>query len=139
MTAMNISKLPLQQDIRVRMHYLNVSEKDVEESFIRASGPGGQNVNKVASCVRLYHRPTGIAVRCQKERAQARNRALAWTLLLDKIEERRESLRRRQIQDKEKIRRQKRRRSKKAKEKMLARKKYRARIKEGRKRVQTDD
>src|SRR6476659_5423456 len=69
-----------------RMHALGVREQDLDEQFVRSSGAGGQNVNKVSSCVLLHHRPSGIRVRCQKERSQARNRYLARRLLLDKIE-----------------------------------------------------
>src|ERR1041384_8224478 len=69
-----------------RMRALGVREQDIDEQFVRSSGAGGQNVNKVSSCVLLHHRPSGIRVRCQKERSQALNRYLARRLLLDKIE-----------------------------------------------------
>jgi protein subunit release factor B len=69
-----------------RMIKLGVSESDFEESFIRSSGPGGQKVNKSSSCVYLIHIPTGLSVKCQRERSQSLNRFLARRLLLDKIE-----------------------------------------------------
>lgn len=101
------------------MRGLGLEPSDFEETFIRAGKRGGQNVNKVSTCVVIRHRPTGLEVRCQRERSQALNRFLAKRLLVDKIEEfflGLESARRR---DAEKIRRQKRRRSRKAKKKML--------------------
>ena len=101
------------------MKRLGVRELDLEESFVRSSGPGGQHVNKVATCVRLRHRPTGIEVRCQRERSQALNRFLARRVLLDKIEEKRLGALSAERQRIAKIRRQKRRRSRRAKEKML--------------------
>ena len=71
-----------------RMEALGVSEQDFEETFVRSSGPGGQKVNKSSSCVHLVHIPTGLSVKCQRERSQALNRFLARRLLLDKIERR---------------------------------------------------
>lgn len=68
-----------------RMALLGVREEDIAESFIRSSGPGGQNVNKTSTCVYLKHLPTGIEVKCQRQRSQLLNRALARHLLLSKI------------------------------------------------------
>lgn len=106
--------------LQVRMRKLGVLGNDIEESFIRSSGPGGQNVNKVATCVFLRHRPSGLSVKCQETRSQALNRFLARRLLLDAIERKRTGQVQREIERIEKIRRQKRKRSKRAKEKMLA-------------------
>ncbi|MDQ5986200.1 MAG: Peptide chain release factor 2 [Syntrophus sp. SKADARSKE-3] len=103
-----------------RMKALGVSENDLRETFIRSSGPGGQNVNKVSTCVQLIHVPTGLAVKCQKERSQAQNRFLARRLLLDRIERMQKGVLQSEQMRIEKIRRQKRKRSKRAQEKILA-------------------
>lgn len=102
-----------------RMELLGVSESDIRETFVRSSGPGGQNVNKVSTCVHLLHLPTGLSVKCQKERSQALNRFLARRLLLDRIERMQKGVLQAEQTRREKIRRQKRRRSKRAQEKIL--------------------
>jgi peptide chain release factor len=102
-----------------RMASLGVAESDFRETFIRSSGPGGQKVNKTSSCVQLVHVPTGLTVKCQRERSQAVNRFLARRLLLDRIEKLQKGVVEAQQDRAEKIRRQKRKRSKRAKEKML--------------------
>lgn len=71
-----------------RMALIGVREEDIIESFIRSSGPGGQNVNKTATCVYLKHLPTGLEVKCQRQRSQLLNRSLARHILLSKIEHR---------------------------------------------------
>ena len=68
-----------------KMALLGVREEDIVESFIRSSGPGGQNVNKTSTCVYLKHLPTGIEVKCQRQRSQLMNRSLARHILLSKI------------------------------------------------------
>lgn len=122
-----------------RMQELSVSEKDIEESFIRSSGPGGQKVNKTSSCVHLLHIPTGVSVKCQRERSQALNRYLARRLLLDKIERLQKGFVEEQKEKIEKIRRQKRKRSKRAKEKILTDKHHQTKKKILRGKVIGDD
>src|SRR4030042_6118705 len=105
--------------LAARMFGLGVSASDFSESFIRSSGPGGQKVNKSSSCVQLIHIPTGLSVKCQRERLQSLNRFLARRLLLDKIERQQKGILQKEKQRIEKIRRQKSKRSKRAKEKIL--------------------
>jgi len=115
-----------------RMTALGVRESDIDESFVRSGGHGGQNVNKTSTCVMLLHRPTGLQVKCQATRQQGLNRFLARRLLLDKIEERQTGFVAARRSEIEKIRRQKRKRSRRAKNKMLADKSHHADKKAGR-------
>jgi protein subunit release factor B len=118
--------------LRERMKKLGIFENDLDEKFIRSGGHGGQNVNKVATCVQLKHIPTGFDVKCQQERSQALNRYLARRILADKVE--RAVLGRKSEEERRiaKIRRQKRKRSKRAQEKILADKRKHAEVKQGR-------
>ena len=119
--------------LKVKMDSLGIKETDLKEKFIRSSKKGGQKVNKTSTCVYLKHQPTGIEVKCQKERSQALNRFIARRILVNKIESLvlgREAEEQKRI---EKIRRQKRKRSRRAKEKMLRYKKMRSEKKKMRK------
>jgi len=69
------------------MEELGILEKDIEEKFVRSSGHGGQNVNKTSTCVYLKHLPTGIEIKCMKDRSQSINRFLARRELVKKIED----------------------------------------------------
>ena len=125
--------------LRDRMLALGIHEDDLEESFVTSQGKGGQNVNKVATCVVLFHRPSGVRIKCQQERSQGLNRYLARKQLADKIEAAKLGALSKRQQDIERIRRQKRRRSRRAKNRMLADKHARAAVKSLRARVGSDE
>jgi peptide chain release factor len=78
-----------------RMHRLGIATRDLEETFARSSGPGGQHVNKVSTAVTLRHLPSGVAVTVQDSRSQARNRQLALERLLDALERRKQEAKQR--------------------------------------------
>ena len=121
--------------LALRMATLGVRDADIDETFVRSGGHGGQNVNKTATCVMLVHRPTQIQVKCQITRQQGLNRFLARRLLLDKIE----ALQKGHVDAErariEKIRRSKRKRSRRAKQRMLDNKHHHATKKELRRSV----
>ena len=113
-----------------RMRELNVTENDLDEQFIRSSGPGGQKVNKTSSCVCLRHIPTDITVKYQRERSQALNRFFARRTLLDKIELLQKGFIKEDKKRIEKIKSQKRKKSQRTKEKLSALKSKQSDIKE---------
>lgn len=126
------------QQLHVRMFSLGIREEDLVEKFILGSGSGGQKINKTSSCVWLKHIPSGIMIKCQKERSREMNRYIARKRLCEKLDvalHQEKSAREQLIA---KIRRQKRRRSKKAKEKMLKNKKHRSRQKNSRQKPTLD-
>ena len=120
------------------MAALNVREVDIEETFVRSGGHGGQNVNKTSTCVMLLHRPSGVQVKCQSTRHQGLNRFLARALLLDKLEAMRNAKAAAERARIEKIRRQKRKRSRGAQERILADKSHHAAKKASRRSVAMD-
>ena len=121
---------------RERMQRLDICESDLEETFARSSGPGGQNVNKVATAVTLRHRPSGIIVTVQDSRSQAQNRKLARERLLDAIEQAQGKTRAAKIAEREKARRRKSLRPAALKQKILEAKRRRGEIKRQRARIE---
>ena len=117
------------------MARLGIRDVDLEESFARSSGPGGQNVNKVATAVTLRHLPSGISVTVQDSRSQAMNRKIARERLLDAIEDRQRAARREQIAAREKERRRKAPRPARLKKRILESKRKRSALKKMRGRV----
>jgi protein subunit release factor B len=117
---------------------LGVRASDVEEKFVRGAGPGGQKINKTSSTVWLRHEPTGIEVRCQRERSQAANRALAWAELVGKLADRKTRAAAAVLDAKEEERRRTRQKSRGQKLRMIQTKQHRAKHKSRRGRVRDD-
>lgn len=107
------------ENLEQRMIDLGIRDDDLIEKFILGSGSGGQKIQKTSSCVYLKHIPTGIEIKCQKERSRELNRYVARKLLCDRIAERVLHIKTEKRKLEEKIKRQKRRRSRRSKEKML--------------------
>ena len=111
------------------MRRLGIREDDLEESFIRGAGAGGQKINKTSSTVVLVHKPTGIEVRCQRERSQSQNRVIARQDLCDKLETKLQTVRQEKRDAIELKKRQNRKRPRGLKEKILRHKHHRSQIK----------
>ena len=124
--------------LRARFASLRVRPEEVEERFVRGAGAGGQKINKTSSTVWLQHRPTGVEVRCQRERSQTVNRLLAWTELAAKLEWRRQEMANQAQAARELVRRQKRQKSRGQKARMMEGKKHRAKIKSKRGRAHAE-
>jgi peptide chain release factor len=127
-----------EREIKSRMNQLGISEADLEETFARSSGPGGQNVNKVSTAVTLRHRPSGLSVTVQDSRSQAVNRKLARERLLYAIESAREEQRMAEVAKREKERRRKSPRPTALKRKILESKRRRAKLKKQREKIRLD-
>ena len=131
--------MALPTQIVERLTAVGVRAADVEERFVRGSGPGGQKINKTSSTVWLRHDRTGIEVRCQRERSQAANRELAWLELVGKLEVRARAATDAVVEAREAERRRTRQKSRGQKVRMIQAKKHRARHKAKRGRVSGDD
>ena len=127
--------LSKQKELENRFNKLNIKENDIIEKFVHSSGNGGQNVNKVATCVYLRYIPLNIEIKCQKGRTQILNRYYARKMLVEEIENRLLGEKSKKQREIEKKRRQKRKRRKRAKEKILELKKMNYEKKENRKKV----
>lgn len=99
--------------LQQQMEALDIREQDIEEKFVRSSGKGGQKVNKTSSCVYLRHTPTGVEVKCMKDRSQSINRFLARRELVEKIKKAR-GLPTDEDAERERIRKQKLKRKRRA-------------------------
>jgi protein subunit release factor B len=82
--------LKKEKDLNHKLRRVKIFKKDIKESFVLSSGPGGQKVNKSSSCVSLYHMPTGIRVKSRSTRSQRVNRYNAYAILMEKIIRQRE-------------------------------------------------
>ncbi len=128
--------LSKQKELEEKFLKFDIKEKDIVEKFVHSSGNGGQNLNKVATCVYLKHIPTSIEIKCQKYRTQLLNRYCARKMLAEEIESRFLGEKSAKQQRIEKLRRQKRKRSKRAKEKILELKKIVSQKKQNRQKVE---
>lgn len=121
------------------MKRLGIYERDLVERFIRSEGKGGQNVNKTSTCVYLKHLPTGIVVKCQRERSQASNRLLARSILTEKIGK---LILKRELEEKgriERLRRLKRKKPVRIRERILENKRRHSQKKTLRSRISCDE
>jgi protein subunit release factor B len=130
--------MALPTQIEERLRALGVRVADVEEKFVRGTGPGGQKINKTSSTVWLRHGPTGVEVRCQRERSQAVNREVAWAELCAKLEARTRVAKAAVVDAREEERRRTRQKSRGQKVRMIRTKKHRAGHKAKRGRVGGD-
>ncbi|MEQ1750046.1 MAG: peptide chain release factor-like protein [Prosthecobacter sp.] len=132
--------MPLPDDdaLTKRMKKLRLREEDLQEDFIRGSGPGGQKVNKTSSTVVLRHIPTGVEIRCQRERSQVMNRHWARVELCDRLETILNEAKLAVQNEREKVRRQNRPRPRGLKQRILKEKKSRGQVKKNRGRIKED-
>lgn len=127
-----------QNALTTKMISLEILEHDLLEKFIQGSGSGGQKINKTSSCVYLKHLPSGIEIKCQKERSREMNRYFARKELCDKIDQIKNGELSKKQQATEKIRRQKRQKSRRQKQRMVADKLHHGKIKSLRKNISSE-
>ncbi len=108
-----------ERELLARLARLGVRDEDLLEKFVRAGGPGGQNVNKTSTAVYLKHLRSGIEVRAQEARSQGLNRYAARKRLVEQLEARESGEKSAREREAFKRRKQKRRRSRRAKERVL--------------------
>jgi protein subunit release factor B len=121
--------------VRQRLQALGFRPADLEETFSRSSGPGGQHVNKVSTAVTVRHLPSGLTATASDSRSQALNRALAWDRLLALVEKQRAENRQARLAAAAKARRQKAKRSRATKRELVEGKRRRGETKKMRGRV----
>ena len=132
-TTMRImAGLEIDDALTARMRKLGIRDEDLEETFTRGTGSGGQKINKTSSTVVLRHVPTGVEIRCQRERSQTMNRHFARVELCDRIQAQRKETRLAEQNEREKKRRQSRPRPRGLQEKILKTKRERSEVKRGR-------
>lgn len=117
------------------MQFNSLHDEDLQESFARSSGPGGQHVNKVSTAVTLTHLPSGLSVTVSDTRSQSMNRAIARERLAEKITSLRESRRLKARAEISKARRRKAKRTPSEKRKLVESKRRRSDVKKGRARI----
>jgi len=130
--------LQIEPAVRRRLAAAGVAAGDVDEQFVRGTGPGGQKINKTSSTVWLRHRPSGLEVRCQAGRSQAANRATAWAELCAKLEGRIQARAAARQDEQARELRRHRQKSRGQKLRMIEAKRRRAAVKSGRGRVAAD-
>jgi peptide chain release factor len=125
--------------IRVHLAALGCDPARVEESFIHSGGAGGQNVNKVATCVQLRYAPRNLLVKMQEHRTQSSNRVAAWKLLASQLERLREREAAERQAARERKRRQNAQRPRGVKKQFVEMKRRRAKTKSGRGSVDAEE
>ncbi len=125
--------------VRAHLVALGCDVARVEESFIHSGGAGGQNVNKVATCVQLRYAPRNLLLKMQEHRTQGENRLAAWKLLAERLQNQRDEQALERKAAREKLRRQKAQRPRGVKRQFVEHKRRRAKIRQGRQHTGQED